>query len=246
MVKVTGSLGGLEYRKTSREAEATVKKATVKKATVKKSIAATRKSATKAPAKAPATRSQWMPVWEADPRSGNPSADYNRQAGRTTATLRNAVDVLLQGKNVAYITLSVDHSKVLSQIAFEHLQTVLMDTDGEYKLGHTGQAVISNVSRGKGQSLRFVSLRQVALGNLRGRYEVVIPDHLAYESVSEENLSLRGKNVAMIREREEIQRRVVEIQTSLSRFQDYLAQCTPIPLESSDGNVRAPLREVCA
>lgn len=108
------------------------------------------------------------------------NADYNRKAGRTTATLKNAIEVFLDGKNVAYFVPTAGFKKALLRLA----------TDLLYARGATGYKVKQyEISGPNGIYLRFIDLKD----DLRGRNEVTIPDHFAFEVLLEEHQELREK-----------------------------------------------------
>ena len=111
--------------------------------------------------------------------------DYNRQAGRTTTTLQNALDVLLSGRDVDYIAATVNVAQRFAQMAKDLLRERCRLHGKDYQFRFAKDKIVSP----QGHTLHFMSVTQAE--RRVGRKTVVIHDHWCYNVLEEKYETLR-------------------------------------------------------
>jgi len=107
------------------------------------------------------------------------SYNDNRRAGRTSATLRNAVENFLQGKDVLYVCYAAQAGQTFCAMAANLVRAIVKESFEEFHVSH------DRIHGPRGNSIRFVTEETRASG-VRG---IVIPDHYTYEKLASDSVT---------------------------------------------------------
>jgi len=155
--------------------------------------------------------------------------EEGRRVGRTTQSLRHALNLAAEGRKVSYVTHTTDAATVLRQF--------IMGDESFADIRAKIALHCKNEIRFEGGGVvRFFSFMQDRQGRMRGYTTAVIPDHYAYEQAVE---ALRAQDARVVRLEGQLHAQDGRLDESLSqnlRLMDRIRDLERSLAQATDGS----------